>query len=193
MIRHLSRYFGANSSPNITTAGFKWAHWLTNDYSHHHHSELEPRLSDTFESSSSSPPNAHPAPRTERAAMSHQSYPWSLLNHTSPYTIRFNSSGTYHSYVLRTSLSGLPDAGHLKVSLDGVNLGWTPREEVGLDRWFYDFVSKEEGSTSEAGRQAVARLEEGEHVLEFELGEEADERVAQLCSAEVLEYGSPEE
>lgn len=36
-------------------------------------------------------------------------------------------------------------------------------------------------------------LEGGEHVLEWKLGEEADESVAQLCSFEVLEYGNEDE
>lgn len=117
--------------------------------------------------------------------MPHQSYPWTLLNHTEPYTIHFNSTGSYHSYLIRTSLSGFPHATHLRVALDGVDLGWTPREEVGLDRWFYDLVPP---GADHGG------LNEGNHVLTFTLGENADEEFAQLCSVEVLEYGkSPDE
>ena len=66
------------------------------------------------------------------------------------------------------------------VSLDGVDLGWTPRKDIGIDRWHYD-VSFEHP------------LLEGEHVVVFSLRNRNIEGQAQLCSVEVLEYGFPEE
>lgn len=78
------------------------------------------------------------------------------------------------------SLSGLPDESHLSITLDGKNVGWKPIPGIGVDRWHYDLPHD-------------WALEGGEHELVFSLGDEADERIAQLCSFEVLEYGSEEE
>ncbi|KAF8319786.1 hypothetical protein DL93DRAFT_2053507 [Clavulina sp. PMI_390] len=159
-------YFGANSSPNTTLSHIKWAHWLTNSST----SSNEPSQSKSEQAAPLIP---------QRATMLHQSYPWTLLNHsTSPYTIYFNSSGAYDSALVRTSLSGLPDSSHLTILLDGADLKWAPKEGLGLDRWHYDI------------KVQSGKLAEGKHTLEFVLGKDAKVGLAQLCSAEVLEYGS---
>ena len=109
-----------------------------------------------------------------------QGYPWTLLNHTSPYRAPFNSSGAYARHIIKFSLSGLPLASHLHVTLDGKDINWKPRPDIGVDRRFYDAYHE-------------WALEEGEHELVFWLGDDADERIAQLCSFEILEYGDEDE
>ena len=64
--------------------------------------------------------------------------------------------------------------------LDGDDVNWTPREDIGVDRWFYDLHTNKS-------------LKGGKHDLAFELGEGALVGQAQLCSVEVIEYGSAEE
>lgn len=81
---------------------------------------------------------------------------------------------------MKFSVSGIPFKSHLRVELDGVDAGFEPRPDVGLDRWHYD-IAKDEP------------LHAGEHEVSFWLGEEADERVAQLCSVEILEFGNDDE
>lgn len=68
----------------------------------------------------------------------------------------------------------------LKVTLDGVDLGWEPRQDVGLDRWFYNFYSD-------------VPLSAGKHQLVFSLRNGEREGTAQLCSTEILEYGNKDE
>ncbi|KAF9516512.1 hypothetical protein BS47DRAFT_1371740 [Hydnum rufescens UP504] len=145
-------YYGPNSSPNLT-APFKWSHWLST-------------TGDT--------------PRHERAIMPLQAYPWTMLNHTLPFRARFTSAGTYSRHLVRFSLSGLPLKDHLRVTLDDADIGWTPREDVGIDRWHYDIRRPEP-------------LQAGEHEVAFWLGHDADEKIAQLCSVEILEYGNEDE
>ncbi|KZW03199.1 hypothetical protein EXIGLDRAFT_600942 [Exidia glandulosa HHB12029] len=152
-------YYGVNAAnlSSSTEETFKWDHWLT----------------------------APPA-RAERAVMPLQDYAWAMLNHSAPFISTFTSAGTYASHVVVISLSGIPSASHLRVSLDGKDLGWTPREAIGEDRWHYR-LHVDEG------------LKEGEHEVKFELLEEGVEgdpgtgEGAQLCSVEVIEYGSEEE
>jgi len=60
--------------------------------------------------------------------------------------------------------------------LDGVDLGWVPREDIGMDRWHYD-VHREGG------------LSDGTHEMKFTLHNKETEGQAQLCSLEVLEFG----
>jgi hypothetical protein len=115
--------------------------------------------------------------RVERSAMPFQDYAWSMLNTSSAWTAEFKSNGSYVRHVVRFSLSGLPKKEDLIVRLDGSDLGWTPRGGIGEDRWHYDvFVD--------------GRLKEGTHKVEFELKSGEQEGVAQLCSVEVLEFGS---
>ena len=68
----------------------------------------------------------------------------------------------------------------MKETLDGKDLGWAPREEIGVDRWHYRVYVDEP-------------LSAGEHELVFTLLEGGDPSVAQLCSAEILEFGSATE
>lgn len=103
-----------------------------------------------------------------------------MLNKTSPWSATFESSGLYARHLVRFSLSGLPNTKDLKVYLDGKDLGWKPRLDLGLDRWHYDIFRD-------------TALEAGVHELKFELGESAQEGKAQLCSAEIIEYGDETE
>lgn len=148
-------YYGVNAARNELP--FKWAHWLSQS--------LE--LSETM-------------PRIERSVSPLQSYPWQLLNSTSPYSAKFNSSGTYSKHLVRFSLSGAPRASDLLVELDGEDLGWTPRVDTGVDRWHYDIMVN-------------SSLSGGEHQLKFTLGPTAQEGLLQLCSMELIEYGSDSE
>ena len=118
--------------------------------------------------------------RVERAVMPMQVYAWTLLNASAPWAVRFNSSGAYARHLVRFSLSGLPDADDLVVAGDGGDLGWVPRPGIGEDRWHYDLP-------------ADVPLKAGEHELSFTLKNRAREGVAQLCSAEVLEFGDESE
>lgn len=143
-------YFGVNAIRD--TEDVTWAHWLT----HKDHS------------------------RVERSVMPMQAYPWTLLDVEKPWSFTFSSSGTYARHLVKFSLSGIPQADDLVVYLDGVDLGWTPRKDIGVDRWHYDLHFEH-------------ALREGEHVVEFSLRNRAIQGQAQLCSIEVLEYGSLEE
>jgi hypothetical protein len=150
-------YYGVNSAHNLSlNPGFKWSHWLS--------SSLAPGK----------------APRAERAIMPFQAYPWTILNKTSPWSGSFLSSGLYARHLVRFSLSGLPSAEHMKVLLDGEDLGWTPRPDVHLDRWHYDI-------------HRTLSFAPGSHELNFTLSENALEGTAQLCSAEIIEYGDEDE
>ena len=109
-----------------------------------------------------------------------QAYPWTLLDVEKPWSFTFSSSGTYARHLVKFSLSGIPHADDLVVYLDGVDLGWTPRKDIGVDRWHYDIHFEH-------------ALLGGEHVIEFSLRNREIQGQAQLCSVEVLEYGSLEE
>lgn len=113
-----------------------WSHWLT------------PHISEDYE--------AGVKRRVERAVMPFQDYAWTLLNTSSPLSYTFVSSGQYSRYLLRFSLSSIPASSDLTVEMNGKDLGWTPREGIGMDRTFYDMLKEEV-------------LEEGEHTVVFEL------------------------
>ncbi|KAK6992530.1 hypothetical protein R3P38DRAFT_3225605 [Favolaschia claudopus] len=146
-------YFGPNSYNNLSKA-VPWAQWLTD------------------------PDPTHA--RVERAVMPMQAYAWTLLNTSTPWSVKFDSSGAYARHLVRFSVSGLPEAADLRVELDGEDLGWTPRADIGLDRYHYD-VHRDGG------------LSAGEHTLSFTLLNGAREPAAQMCSAEVLEFGDESE
>jgi len=148
-------YFGPNAAHNLSEP-LPWVHWLSEPRKHRR------------------------APHIERSAMPMQSYAWALLNTSTPWSIKFTSSGIYSRHVVRFSLSGLPDKRDLKVELDGTNLCWTPRADIGLDRWHYDIH-----------RDQV--LSAGEHEVKFTLENAGREGVAQLCSVEILEFGDDDE
>ncbi|KAI0060358.1 hypothetical protein BV25DRAFT_1807356 [Artomyces pyxidatus] len=145
-------YFGPNAGHD-RNAPMPWAHWLTS------HAVL---------------------PRVERSVMPFQAYPWTLLNTSAPWAATFQSSGTYHRYLVRFSLSGLPQKGDLSVLFDGEDLGWLPKEALGLDRWHYDIYR-------------TGALSEGVHEVAFVLRDKDREGIAQLCSVEILEFGNRDE
>lgn len=149
-------YTGSNSAHDILS--IPWTHWFS-----------DPNRVD--ESGN---------PRVERSVMSMQAYPWTLLNTTSPWSVEFKSSGTYSRYMLTFSLSGIPHARNLRISLDGSYLEWAARGDVGDDRWFYNFLFDES-------------LKPGTHILAFELLNSEIQGTAQLCSVEILEYGDENE
>lgn len=109
-----------------------------------------------------------------------QAYPWTVLNASTPWAITFDSSGAYTRHLVRFSLSGLPSANDLRVEIDGEDLGWVPRVDIGLDRWHYDVYRE-------------SALGVGEHEVKFTLANGGREGTAQLCSVEVLEFGTEDE
>lgn len=65
----------------------------------------------------------------------------------------------------------------MSVLFDGEDLGWEPKEGLGMDRYHYDIYR--DGS-----------LSGGEHEVKFVLNAKEREGVAQLCNVEILEFGS---
>jgi len=118
--------------------------------------------------------------RVERSVMPLQVYPWTLLKKDAAWSVKFNSSGLYARHLVRFSLSGLPETKDLRVELDGEDLKWTPNPSIGLDRWHYD-IYRDGGLT------------DGTHEVKFSLLNGNREGVAQLCSAEILEFGDETE
>ncbi|TFY63568.1 hypothetical protein EVJ58_g3172 [Rhodofomes roseus] len=156
-------YFGVNAHHNISEP-IPWAHWFTNaSRARHQHED-----------------GADADVRVERSVMPMQAYPWTMLNTSEPWSITFNSSGAYSRHLVRFSLSGLPEAEELKVEIDGEELGWTPRVDIGVDRWHYDI-------------HRDAALSAGAHEVKFTLVNGDREGIAQLCSVEVLEFGNEAE
>jgi hypothetical protein len=103
-----------------------------------------------------------------------------MLNTSTSWSINFTSSGLYSQHRVLFSLSGVQNKHDLKVELDGADLGWSPRTDIGTDRWHYDIYRNE-------------TLTSGNHDLRFILLNKDAEGVAQLCSLEVLEYGDDAE
>jgi hypothetical protein len=118
--------------------------------------------------------------RVERSVMPMQDYAWSLLNTSTPWSVTFESSGAYARHLVRFSVSGMPERSDLKVDLDGIDLGWVPRASIGLDRYHYD-VYRDGG------------LSAGPHTLTFTLLNGNREPAAQMCNAEILEFGNETE
>ncbi len=112
--------------------------------------------------------------------MPFQAYPWTILNATAPWRAVFHSSGTYARHLVRFSLSGLPAARQLSVRLDGKDLPWVPLPGIGIDRWHYDIHRPDS-------------LSSGQHEVVFEILDAEQEGIAQLCSVEILEYGTEDE
>ena len=112
--------------------------------------------------------------------MPFQAYPWTILNATAPWRAVFNSSGTYARHLVRFSLSGLPAARQLSVRLDSEDLRWVPLPGIGIDRWHYDIHRRD-------------ALNSGQHEILFDLLDAEQEGMAQLCSIEILEYGTDDE
>ncbi|KAI6301582.1 hypothetical protein MCOR07_010364 [Pyricularia oryzae] len=120
-------------------------------------------------------------PDVQRSNMPIQAYPWTLLNTTSAWSTSFPSTGTYDSYSLQFSISGVSATEDLMVTLDGEDVGWKYKEGVGLDRIIYRLPFRD------------AKLSGGMHNLTFELLNKELEGTAQLCNFEVLEYGTADE
>lgn len=77
-------------------------------------------------------------------------------------------------------LSGLPKQTDVKVEIDGIDLGWEPMPEIGVDRWHSDIHRDDD-------------LEGGEHHVQFTLLNSEREGIAQLCNLEILEFGAEDE
>ncbi|KAJ6451612.1 IgA peptidase M64-domain-containing protein [Mycena sanguinolenta] len=122
----------------------------------------------------------HKKARVERSVMPMQDYAWALLNTSTPWTVTFTSAGTYARHLVRFSVSGMPDAADMRADLDGEDLGWVPRAGIGMDRYHYD-VYREGG------------LSAGEHTLSFTLVNPDRQPQAQMCNAEILEFGDEDE
>ncbi|KAF7299436.1 hypothetical protein MIND_00893400 [Mycena indigotica] len=144
-------YFGPNAYTDLSEP-IPWQHWLTDPSS----------------------------PRVERSVMPMQEYSWTLLNASKPWSVTWESSGAYSNHLVRFSLSGVPERTDLLVELDGADLGWVPRQNIGIDRWHYD-VHRPGG------------LSAGQHTLSFTLLNDKRQPVAQICSAEILEFGDESE
>lgn len=88
--------------------------------------------------------------------------------------------GLYDRYLIRFSLSGLPRNTDLSIRFDEKELHWVPKPGIGMDRWHYDlYINKS--------------LTGGSHEISFGLNNEMLEGNAQLCSVEILEFGTPDE
>lgn len=85
--------------------------------------------------------------------------------------------GLYARHLVRFSLSGLPQNSDLSVFLDGEDINWTPKPGIGMDRWHYDIHINQS-------------LSGGNHEVSFQLNNGKLEGSAQLCSVEILEFGS---
>ncbi|KAF5360455.1 hypothetical protein D9756_004955 [Leucocoprinus leucothites] len=172
-------YFGVNAAHNASEP-VPWDHWLSeipeDDDGGDDDDDVDVDDEGEGEDGFNDEPDIFQAYRVERSVMPMQVYPWTLLNTTGSWSIKFNSSGTYSRHLVRFSLSGMPEAADLRVELDGIDLNWVPKEGLGLDRWHYD-IHRDGG------------LSGGEHELKFTLLSKEREGVAQLCSAEILEFG----
>ena len=148
-------YFGLNAAHDLSQP-IPWTHWLSDAEKH------------------------QSGPFIERSVMPLQEYAWAMLNMSIPWSTKFTSSGEYSWYIVRFSLSGLPEGSDLKVELDGSDLAWVPRENIGFDRWHYDVHCNHS-------------LSPGEHEVKFTLVNRDREGIAQLCSVEILEFGNEDE
>ncbi|KAH7320682.1 IgA peptidase M64-domain-containing protein [Stachybotrys elegans] len=120
-------------------------------------------------------------PKIQRNNMPIQAYPWTLLDASRPWSTTFTSAGTYDSFLLQFSISGVTATSDLRVELDGRDVGWEVNPIVGLDRWIYNMKFNES-------------LAPGRHTLSYTLLNEEIEGTAQLCNLEIVEYGDdPEE
>ena len=140
-------YRGVNSARSADNVG--WSHWYTNP-------DSEPHI--------------------QRSNMPIQAYPWTLLNSTEAWSHEFSSAGTYDSYLLQFSISGVESSDDIRVELDGKDLGWEVNPVVGQDRWIYNM-------------KFDTGLAPGTHELKYTLLNSEIEGTAQLCNLEVIEYG----
>ncbi|CAI6334414.1 unnamed protein product [Periconia digitata] len=115
-------------------------------------------------------------PNVQRNNMPFQAYPWTLLNTTRSWRAAFSSAGTYDTHMLQFSVSGVTQSSDLLVEIDGKDVGWEVNPVIGVDRWIYNIKFDD-------------ALSPGAHELKFTLLNEEIEGSAQLCNAEILEYG----
>ncbi|GAP91834.1 hypothetical protein SAMD00023353_6700150 [Rosellinia necatrix] len=140
-------YFGVNSAKTPESA--TWKQWYTDPSSE---------------------------PKKQRTNMPIQAYPWTLLNTTRKWSQSFTSAGTYDTYLLQFSVSGMTASSDLLVEVDGKDVGWEINPVIGLDRFIYNM-------------KINSSLSPGKHELSFTLLNKEIEGTAQLCNLEVLEYG----
>lgn len=168
-------YFGVNSQ--ATPEDVRWRHWLTSTDLGRPSPILQPT-------------------RIERSNMPLQLYPWTYLTDTStPFRASFYASGTFSRYSILFSVSGAAQKSDLIILLDGRNVEFNPRKDIGRDRWHYEIHSSKSALPRNLDSQAHAsgHLEEGMHEIEFYLGPTAHSGQVQLCSVEILEFGNEEE
>ncbi|KAG8965554.1 hypothetical protein FRC00_000030 [Tulasnella sp. 408] len=168
-------YFGVNSQ--ATPEDVKWRHWLTSTNLGHSSSVLEPK-------------------RIERSNMPLQLYPWKYLTDAgAPFRASFYASGTFSRYSILFSVSGAAQKSDLIILLDGRNVEFNPRKDIGRDRWHYEVHSSRFAlpKNLDSPAQTSGHLEEGTHEIEFRLGPTAQSGQVQLCSVEILEFGDEEE
>ncbi|KAG8927206.1 hypothetical protein FRC01_007830 [Tulasnella sp. 417] len=168
-------YFGANSQ--ATKEEVKWRHWLTPTNLGHPSPVLEPT-------------------RIERSNMPLQLYPWKYLTDAgAPFRASFYASGTFNRYSILFSVSGAAQKSDLIILLDGRNVEFNPRKDIGRDRWHYEIHSSRLALPRNLDSQAQTsgHLEEGTHEIEFRLGPTAQSGQVQLCSVEIIEFGDEEE
>lgn len=120
--------------------------------------------------------NPSTEPKIQRSNMPIQAYPWTLLNTSQSWSQTFTSAGTYDTYLLQVSVSGMTASSDLRVEIDGNDVGWELNPSIGVDRYIYNIKIDE-------------RLSLGEHEVSFTLLNEEVEGSAQLCNLEVIEYG----
>lgn len=124
--------------------------------------------------------NPSSEPKVQRSNMPIQAYPWTLLNTTRGWSRDFQSAGTYDNHLLQFSISGVTASSDLRVDIDGNDIGWEIRPNIGLDRWIYTYKFED-------------ALAPGRHTLSFTLLNGEVEGTAQLCNLQILEYGAADE
>jgi hypothetical protein len=126
-------YTGANSSPNLSR--IKWKKWLSR--------------------------GSNSSVKEERMAQRISSYPSKnnldrLIKSNKGLSYEFRSDGSYSSWGLFVSLSGVKDVEGISVSLDGERLPWGNRSGS-LDKVLYDWTNSSDNSGG---------LSRGKHKLE---------------------------
>lgn len=151
-------YNGANSASSLQD--IKWTHWLT---------EPDKEV------------------KEQRQGVALAEYPWKDMAEGQQ-SFNFTCDGTYSSWRMSFTVSGFPEDGSLKVTLDGAVLDWIPSRPPGaeqpdgstVDRQFYHFSDSSRG------------FSQGAHTLTFEsmFSPPSDGPIRQLCSISIYEYGS---